>query len=249
MDVCLSKDNQVVVIHDNKLNRLCGIDKLVSEYNYADLPKIKDNVLIEFSENENFDASQVDDKTLALFDDVCREIGNCPINMEIKTREDTLYKEVYKILVKHNKLNQVVWGSTCYDYSLKLQNYAPEVARFCSVKEVYKLLLSYFLGYIAFVDLPYDTFQIPLLTKGAVNCKKRDIKDKNFLMIYLAIIKFSNFVQDPLMVHLQKRGIDTIVWVANEKDELDACLKYEGLGGIMTDRPEKFIEYCQDPKI
>jgi glycerophosphoryl diester phosphodiesterase len=76
MDVCLSKDNQVVVIHDYKLKRLCGIDKLVSDYNYADLPKITEKILIEFSEYQYFDSSLVSDKTLALFEDVCREIGD-----------------------------------------------------------------------------------------------------------------------------------------------------------------------------
>lgn len=38
MDVCLTKDKQIVVIHDSSLLRMCGVDKHVEEYDYKDLP-------------------------------------------------------------------------------------------------------------------------------------------------------------------------------------------------------------------
>lgn len=34
LDCHLTKDGQVVVAHDNNLNRLCGVNKLISETNY-----------------------------------------------------------------------------------------------------------------------------------------------------------------------------------------------------------------------
>lgn len=39
MDVCLTKDEKIVVIHDNDLHRMCGLFDRVSNYNYKDLPK------------------------------------------------------------------------------------------------------------------------------------------------------------------------------------------------------------------
>lgn len=38
LDVCLTKDNQLVVHHDANLIRTCGRDILISECNYCDLP-------------------------------------------------------------------------------------------------------------------------------------------------------------------------------------------------------------------
>lgn len=42
LDVCLTKDKQIVVCHDPNLLRLCGVDREVSSYNYEDLPPLLD---------------------------------------------------------------------------------------------------------------------------------------------------------------------------------------------------------------
>lgn len=39
LDVCLTKDQKVVVFHDENLQRMCNINKLVEECNYAELLK------------------------------------------------------------------------------------------------------------------------------------------------------------------------------------------------------------------
>lgn len=39
MDVQLTKDKQVVVHHDPTLERLTGIDRLVSDLNYDEIPR------------------------------------------------------------------------------------------------------------------------------------------------------------------------------------------------------------------
>ena len=43
LDLALTKDEQVVVFHDNEMGRVCGPEydgKTIEEYNYADLPKL-----------------------------------------------------------------------------------------------------------------------------------------------------------------------------------------------------------------
>jgi len=42
MDVCETKDKQLIVCHDPILNRLCGVNKYVKDYNYDELPPFKD---------------------------------------------------------------------------------------------------------------------------------------------------------------------------------------------------------------
>ena len=41
LDVCLTKDKNIVVIHDSNLKRMCGISNEVEKYNYKDLPKFQ----------------------------------------------------------------------------------------------------------------------------------------------------------------------------------------------------------------
>ena len=54
MDVCLTKDKQIVVIHDNSLLRLCGVDKQVEEFNYKDLPRLLTEIPYDFSVNGKY---------------------------------------------------------------------------------------------------------------------------------------------------------------------------------------------------
>ena len=48
MDLCLTKDEEVIVIHDHNLLRLCGVDEDVNKFNYKDLPKFSENVFLHF---------------------------------------------------------------------------------------------------------------------------------------------------------------------------------------------------------
>ena len=51
MDICETKDGVLVVHHDPSLKRTCGIDKKISEYNFADLPSFQDEIKLDFAVN------------------------------------------------------------------------------------------------------------------------------------------------------------------------------------------------------
>ena len=46
LDVQLTKDGQLVVHHDGSLKRVCGVDQLIREVNFADLPLLPDGSCI-----------------------------------------------------------------------------------------------------------------------------------------------------------------------------------------------------------
>lgn len=70
MDVCLTKDKKIVVVHDSLLTRMTGVNKHVEEFNYADLPPIKDIVYIDFTVHEEFDTKKATHRYFPLFEDV-----------------------------------------------------------------------------------------------------------------------------------------------------------------------------------
>ena len=41
LDVCITKDKQLVVHHDSHLNRLCGVDEEIQNLNANELPRMK----------------------------------------------------------------------------------------------------------------------------------------------------------------------------------------------------------------
>ena len=74
MDVWLTKDKKLVIVHDSHLKRICGVDKTVNDFNYDELPLIQDKILQDFSENM-YDSTKEEDRRIPLFEDVCRELG------------------------------------------------------------------------------------------------------------------------------------------------------------------------------
>ena len=74
LDVQLSKDQQVVVFHDDTLDRVCGVEGRVSEYTYEELQKIP---------------LEGTDETIPLLQDVLDLIdGRQPIIVELKSDEN-----------------------------------------------------------------------------------------------------------------------------------------------------------------
>ena len=74
LDITISKDNQIVVFHDETLNRLCNINGNIEEFDYAYLKKLK---LYET------------DEYIPLFDEVLALIdGKIPLIIEIKKHKN-----------------------------------------------------------------------------------------------------------------------------------------------------------------
>ena len=169
--------------------------------------------------------------------------------MELKTNGGDVAKEVHRILKKHNKLNQVIWGYKDSKHVAELRNIDPNVARFCSAGELMKVLVAYTFGFLPYITLTFDTLQVPLFTDGYRVTLLREMKSCLKRRLFFAFMHIVLWIAGPMFIHLKKRGIETILWVINSEEELEECLRYEGVSGIMTDRPEHFIQICQKKSV
>ena len=61
---------------------------------------------------------------------------------------------------------------------------------------------------------------------------------KMFYIAYIAMVIVLNWFANPIMLHLNKRGVITSFWVINDEDEIKKILATSTISGIMTDRPE-----------
>ena len=50
-----------------------------------------------------------------------------------------------------------------------------------------------------------------------------------------------SLIANPVLSHLNKRGVLTIYWVINQDDELEHILKNTTVSTIMTDRPQHVL--------
>ena len=90
LDVQLSKDGQVVVFHDDTLNRVCGVDSRVDEKTYDELSKIS---LCGTTQ------------TIPLFSEVLKTVrGRGPLIVELKNgkRNEELCEKTYALLEKYS---------------------------------------------------------------------------------------------------------------------------------------------------
>ncbi len=86
LDVQLSKDGQVVVFHDDTLDRVCGVHGRVDEFDYEELKKM---------------SLCNTDQTIPLFTEVLDAFyGGGPLIVELKTgpKNDELCEKTYEIL-------------------------------------------------------------------------------------------------------------------------------------------------------
>ncbi|MCQ2539231.1 MAG: glycerophosphodiester phosphodiesterase [Acetatifactor sp.] len=97
LDVQLTKDGQVVVFHDDTLERMCGVNARVDEFTFADLQNLK---LAGSSEDK-----------IPLFSDVLVLVnGRSPMIVELKSgpRKEELCEKTLKLLESYK-------GDTCVE--------------------------------------------------------------------------------------------------------------------------------------
>jgi hypothetical protein len=118
----------------------------------------------------------------------------------------------------------------------ELRNVKPSLQLFFNDFAVMKLLLLYLTGLLPFFPIQDSSLQIPLYTQEFHDWKKQAIPEKDHwkLSCFFGLVKFFNMISKPLIWHLQKRGIMTMLWVCNEDEHFEKALKL-GAHGIMTD--------------
>ena len=90
LDVQLSKDGHPIVAHDSDLGRMCGPEyqnKLISDYNYADLPEIQRRVTMHLTEGD-FEMQEGETARFLLLEDLFKEFETASIlfSIDMKNR-------------------------------------------------------------------------------------------------------------------------------------------------------------------
>lgn len=106
LDVCETKDNQLVVHHDINLRRTTGHDKLISETLSTELPVLQNDIqsygggLVKTQRNK-----------IPLLDHLFTQFPDALLNIELKTPTETAIKEFERLVRKHNRYCSTVWGA------------------------------------------------------------------------------------------------------------------------------------------
>lgn len=106
MDVIPTKDNVIAVSHENSLKRLCGVNQLITETDFKDLPVYLPTFFTHFlNESVSFEGKKY---RIPALEQVFRELPDIYICIEIKEPTDFAIREVKRLIDKYDRQNITV---------------------------------------------------------------------------------------------------------------------------------------------
>lgn len=239
-DLHITKDKQLVLLHDDTLDRTSDSEKVFGEKKvrpenktYEELRRL--NMGAKF-ENENgetpyaeLDGDSVpDDLKILKVEDILDYLiktgdGKYKYIIEIKN-DDELGKEgvdiLYKILEEKGIVDQVIFGTFHEEVSEYVDENYPKLARSTSIKEVFDFWIAGLTQDEAY-EPPCSVLQIPYCAPY-----------KN-LGINLGTAQMINFAHS--------HGMAVQYWTVNDEEDMEYLLKM-GADCVMTDYPDKLYE-------
>jgi len=243
LDCHLTKDKQVVVAHDSSLLRTTGKDILIKDTSYSELPLLKTSLDVEFHPGNCYHGSEDESKRrIPLLEEVFKAFPDVVINIDIKEGSDELVDEINNLIVQYKRENITIWGSFKEEGSLKCYRKNPNVGRMFSKAGVIKLYLFFYTGLLPFIPIKETHFEVflpEIYLDIAPSLQQSMVKRLSFWFV----CKIMN--RPALINHLNKRGIQTYVWVLNSEHHFKRA-KELGVAGIMTDYPTKLRRFLDD---
>uniref|UniRef100_A0A673K0V4 GP-PDE domain-containing protein n=1 Tax=Sinocyclocheilus rhinocerous TaxID=307959 RepID=A0A673K0V4_9TELE len=249
LDCHLTKDEQVVVLHDSNLKRSTGINAYISDVAYADLPPYLCKLGVTFKRECYCEGG--DDKRIPLLRDVFESFPNTPVNIDIKVNNDILIKKVSELVVQYNREHLTVWGNSSNKIIKKCYKENPQIPVFFSLHRVLLLLGLFYTGLLPFVPLKEQFLEIPM---PSIISKLKDPEHQKRSQLYVQSDGRSfewNFALDwNVIMGLFYWSLffpfkpQVYVWVLNDEEDFKRAFDL-GATGIMTDYPTKLKEFME----
>uniref|UniRef100_A0A670YTD5 Glycerophosphodiester phosphodiesterase domain containing 1 n=1 Tax=Pseudonaja textilis TaxID=8673 RepID=A0A670YTD5_PSETE len=231
LDCHLTKDGQVVVLHDENLKQSTGVDVNISDLKYSELPLYHCKLEVTFQKECHCEG---EDKRIPLLQEVFEAFPHTPVNIDIKVNNDLLIKKVSELVSSYKREHLTVWGSVSHEVVEKCHKENCHIPILFCLRRVLLLLGLFYTGLLPFFPITEDFLEIPMpsiilkLTQPSV--LPRSVK---LLM------------RKTLFDHLTARGIQVYIWVLNEDQEYKRAFDL-GATGVMTDYPTKLKEFLHN---
>lgn len=220
-DVHLTNDNQFVVIHDDRLERLSDGGGRVSDYTLAALQQFDAAYHFTLDGGKTFPYRGSGITFLSL-DELLEEFPEQRFNIDLKIKNPDLVDNYAAIIRKHHAETRVLTASEHRINLMKMRSQIPEMATSFSMGEV-----------IAF---------FALFKTGFLFCKKSFVGDA------LQIPEFigpSRIVTPSFVREAHERMIRVHVWTVNEEHDMRRLLD-AGVDGIFTDDARRLQRVLED---
>lgn len=216
MDLHLSQDAELVVIHDDTLERTTNGQGPVAHYSLAEL-QVLDAGYHWSADGGQSHPYRGQGTRIASFAEVLERFPLVPKVVEIKVPDVGMEALLCETLASYDQLDRVLVGSF-HERSLKrFREVCPEVATSAGPVSVRLLLALNWLGLSDLLSPSYQALQIPQRHSGLTLATPR------------------------LLRNAQSRGLHVQLWTINEQPAMRRLLEM-GAGGLITDYPDRALQ-------
>jgi len=219
MDAHITKDGQIVLMHDEEVDRTTNGAGLIEDMTLEELKKLDAAYQWSVDDGRTF-SYRGQGIQVPTLDELFQRFPQMRYLIEIKLTENPIDKPLCDLIRKHNMQDKVIIGSFHDDAMAQFREACPEIATSGSRGEVtsYVILGKIFLG--GFVSPQYQSLQVPW--------EKSESKG--------IPIMTARFIHE---AHAKNLHVEP--WTVNDPELMKQYIEW-GVDGIITDRPDLLIE-------
>lgn len=212
LDVHVSRDGRVVVAHDATVDRCTDAEGAISAYSAAELGRMDAGYRFSRDDGVTF-PFRGRGVRIPLLEEVLGALPSVLVNIDVKTDVAGVESLVADVIRRAGATFRVCIGSEDDEMDARLVRSLPEACHFYPRRALTDLVLAIKRGEVIGDQGPYLVLDMPLYFGEA------RLVDERFLEAVRALGRWIN------------------VWTVDDPDEMRALIR-EGVGGIMTDRPD-----------
>jgi glycerophosphoryl diester phosphodiesterase len=214
LDVHPTADGEIVVFHDDTLERCTNGAGPVQGHTWADLQRLDAGFRFtpDAGASHPFRGAGV---AIPRLSEVLTRFPDLRINLELKAgpRSAAAVSTLLELLRAHDALDRVCLGSEDDTLGAALHAAAPDACHFFPAQALTALVMSLKTGAAPVVDPRYRVLDMPFVWQGM------------------------RLIDPELLAACAERGLWVNAWTVDSPDEMRYLL-HIGVGGIMTDRPD-----------
>ena len=214
-DVRLTADGEVVLFHDVRLDRTTNGEGAVNEWSWPDLQRLDAAYHFRPYRVGQYPRRGHGD-TIPRLRDVLTEFPTMKFNIDLKVRDPRLVNAVSEIITSTHSETRVCLGSEYDEIALLLAKTLPNVALFYPIEALMECMAALMAGEDP-PSTPYRVLNIPMRYKGL------------------------ELISPNMLKRVKQFGLWVNVWTIDDESDMQRLVEM-GVGGIMTDRPDRLSQ-------
>lgn len=212
LDVQATSDGEIVVAHDPTVERCTNGAGPVKRFSLDELQSLDagHNFTTDGGKTYPFRGKGA---RIPTFREILRAFPRTRLNVELKPSATGIEPALVKLLQDEHAVDRVCLGSESDEVGGKLHALLPDACHFYPRDALVAFVMAFRMGEPIVDDSRYTVLDMPLSFQGM------------------------RLIDEPFLAACRARGKWVNVWTIDDEAEMKALVN-EGIGGIMTDRPD-----------